>query len=181
MVLFRSQIAWNAYVKHGNAAQFEHVLEVYARPTTAADEKRRALTALGRTRDAALLARTLEWSLAPGNVRLQDWPLFFGSLGSHAAGRTAAWAFAQAHWDIIDKATSSTSFLQARVVDSLVSGIDTAAGLTAAEAFFQTHPVPMAERTLKQAAEGARLRLARLARDGPALAAWLASTPAARV
>ncbi len=90
-------------------------------------------------------------------------------------GRETTWHFSTTNWAKIDGATRSTSFLQARIIDSLVAGVDSADALAAVEAFFSQHPVPLAERTLKQALETARLRSVRRAREEAVLIAWLAA------
>jgi aminopeptidase N len=166
-------LAMNAHAKHGGAAAFDQLL-TYHQTTDTPDEKRRALSALGKTREPSAVLRLLEWVVGPsGDVRLQDWPIVFASIGSHPVGRQVAWAFVTANWERIEKMTSSTSFLIARIIEGLVSGLSNEQDIAHVEEFFLTHPVPLAERTLRQALESAKSRAVRRQRDGPSLAAFL--------
>ena len=125
--------------------------------------------------DPALTTRTLEFALS-SEVRSQDTAtLIAGLMGG--SGRERVWAFVKTNWETITSKLGTFQSLPA-VVGGLGGFCSTEAAAEIAR-FFAEHPVPSAERTLRQALEQVASCAALNARQSPALAAWLqASHPA---
>ncbi|HEX8817895.1 MAG TPA: M1 family metallopeptidase [Terriglobales bacterium] len=117
----------------------------------------------------ALLQKTLDYTLA--GARSQDGPLLLGRLMRNPQSAPAAWDFVRAHWSDIEKIGGS--FGSGATVEG-AGNFCSAQMQTEVKDFFAAHPVPAAERTLKQSLERIGDCVDMKNRQGPDLAAWLA-------
>jgi len=88
-----------------------------------------------------------------------------------AASQDAAWAFVKANWDTLNRMLGVFGGITriAGTVGAFCSGDKRAE----VELFFKAHPLPSAERTLKQAFERIDSCVAVKERQAPAASAWL--------
>jgi len=136
------------------------------------EEYYRLFNALAWFQDPALVQRTLRFAISP-QVRTQDTASLIGGLLSRPTSQDAAWTFVKENWNTLTKSLG------------IFQGIPRVVGATGAfcsrekqadvEQFFKAHPVPAAERTLRQAFESIDSCIAVKERQAPAAAAWLAS------
>ncbi len=136
------------------------------------EEYYRFFNALTSFRDPALVQRTLQFAIS-ADVRTQDTSTLIGGLIGQPWSRDAAWAFVKENWDTLTKSLG------------VFQGIPRIAGSVGAfcsrekeaevEQFFKEHPVPAAERTLRQAYERIDNCVAVKERQAPAASAWLVS------
>jgi aminopeptidase N len=132
----------------------------------------RFFNALPSFRDPALVQRTLRFAIST-DVRTQDTASLIGGLISRSSSQDAAWAFVKQNWDTLTRTLG------------IFQGIPRIAGAVGAfcsrekraevEQFFKEHPVPAAERTLRQAFERIDSCVAVRERQAPAASSWLAS------
>jgi len=144
-------------------------LIAHLEPSTSAQEVRRLLSWLPLFEDPAVLRRVLELSLTD-TVRNQDSPTLFARVLENRAGRQMAWDFLQQRWSEVEKKTPKTS--TNRIVGAL-SYLCSDKDLQAVERFFSEHPVPDAERTLRQAKEKIATCTEFQAAQSENLAQWL--------
>jgi len=85
-----------------------------------------------------------------------------------------AWEFLKSNWDELDRRYGEGGFGLMRLV-SIVSGFTTEEQREDVERFFTEHPVPSADRTVRQALERIRLNAAWLDRNRSEVAEWLAA------
>lgn len=122
-------------LREGGVEAYEAVLRLY-QETTIADQKLIALSALGSTRDPALLQRTLDFSMSEG-VRPQDIIYVFGTVASNPKGRTMAWEFVQKHWAALEERYYKGSMsLLGRIVSSTTDSFSSTAWFEQVKAFF---------------------------------------------
>ncbi|HEY7862427.1 MAG TPA: ERAP1-like C-terminal domain-containing protein, partial [Thermoanaerobaculia bacterium] len=159
-------------VESGGEEDYEAVLAVF-RKSDLHEERMRALRALGFTRQAHLLQRTLEFSLSP-EVRPQDTPLAIGSVAWNRRGRELAWSFLQSRWEEFNRRYGKGGFLLARLISSTTADFASEERAREVEQFFRLHPAPAAERTIRQSIERIRSNAAWLKRDLKAIEQWLA-------
>jgi hypothetical protein len=129
-------------------------------------------------RDPALVDRTLAFAMS-ADVRSQDTGSLIAGVLSHPWGRDAGWKFVTREWPALTKRLGVFQGLP-----TIVMGIGTfcsADAATEAKQFFTAHPVPSAERTVRQAIERVENCAATKARQMPALDAWSASKEKTRV
>lgn len=153
----------------GNSALFDKL--VAALKSSSAQEVRRILTLLPLFEDQAVLRRALELSLT-NTVRTQDSPTLLARVLENRAGRQLAWDFLQQRWSDVEKKTPKTS------TNRIIGGLSYLCGdrdLQAVERFFKDHPVPDAERTLRQAREKIATCTEFRAAQSQNLANWLSS------
>ena len=137
------------------------------------EEKIRLLLALTRFSDQGLLSETLERSLS-SDVRLQDTISVITGVASNPSGRELAWEFIKDNWPEFDRRYGIGGFGVMRLV-SVCGNFTSPERLSDVESFFAEHPVPAAERTIRQALERIRLNIKWLERNRDELAAWLDS------
>jgi aminopeptidase N len=116
-----------------------------------------------------LVQKTLDYALT--SARSQDAPYLFGALMRRSQTRQAAWDFVRAHWSEIDRMGGSFG---AGVTVEAAGDFCSAKLENEMKEFFAAHPVPAAERTLKQSLERVGYCVDMKTRQGPDLAAWLA-------
>jgi len=160
-------------IAHGGAEEYEAVLKLF-RESDFSEEKRRCLQALGATRSPELLLRTLEFSFTE-EVRTSDVPFPVASVASNPAGRDIAWKFLKDKWTVFDEKFGGGLFIITSIVGACTNNFNSEEKAKEIEAFFAEHPVPAAERRLKQSLEHIRNCAAFLAREAPALNHYLGS------
>jgi aminopeptidase N len=135
------------------------------------EEYYRFFNALPSFRDPALVQRTLRFAISP-DVRTQDTAtLIAGLLGR--TSQDAAWAFVKENWDML---TNKLGVFQGipRIAGA-VGAFCTREKRTEVEQFFKDHPVPAAERTLRQAFERIDSCVALRERQAAPASSWLAA------
>ena len=136
------------------------------------EEKVRLLAALTHFESPALLDETLERSLS-GDVRVHDTIRVVVGVSQNRSGRERAWEFVKANWPEFDRRYGRGGFALMRLV-SITSRFTSQDRLDDVEAFFGSHPVPAAERAIRQSLERVRLNIAWLERNRSELAGWFA-------
>ena len=121
------------------------------------EEKIRLLLALARFSQPELLQETLRRAISD-DVRSQDTISVITSVASNLRGRHLAWQFVKDNWDEFDRRYGDGGFGLMRLV-SICSNFVDADKLAEVETFFQEHPAPAAERTIRQALERVRLNV----------------------
>jgi len=154
----------------GDAALYDRYVAQLPKLSGKPEEYYRFFNALPSFRDPALVQRTLQFAISP-DVRTQDAPTLLGALMGQAASQDAAWAFVKANWDTLNKMLGVFGGITriAGTVGAFCSGDKRAE----VELFFKAHPLPSAERTLKQAFERIDSCVAVKERQAPAASAWL--------
>ena len=121
------------------------------------EEKIRLLLALARFSQPELLQETLRRALSD-DVRSQDTISVITSVAGNLRGRHLAWQFVKDNWEEFDRRYGGGGFGLMRLV-SICSNFVDADKLAEVETFFQEHPAPAAERTIRQALERVRLNV----------------------
>ena len=150
----------------GDQTTFDQLWELESRATLQ-EEKIRLLLALSRFQDTGLLNETLERALSP-RVRSQDTITVVGAVAANFRGREPAWQFVKDNWAEFDRRYGGGGFGLMRLV-SICSSFTTEERRADVENFFAEHPVPAAERTIRQALERIRLNIRWLEQNRPAL------------
>ena len=156
----------------GDRATYDQLWKM-EKETSLQEEKIRLLLALTRFSDLELLRETLERSLSP-DVRTQDTISVVSGVASNPRGRDLAWTFIKDNWSEFDRRYGSGGFGLMRLV-SVCNNFTSQQRLNDVETFFQEHPTPAAERTIRQALERIRLNIKWLERNREELAAWIGS------
>ena len=125
--------------------------------------------ALSQFSDPKLLQRTLEYSLTP-EVRSQDTLGLLAGVMYNPAGEKLAWSFVKTRWSDIEKIVGG--FNTGGLVSSTGSFCD-ASMREDVKNFFTSHPVPAAERSLRQAQERVNYCVDLKAQQSGVLASWL--------
>ena len=125
------------------------------RQTDLQEEKIRLLLAVARFNQPDLLRETLRRTLTD-DVRSQDTISVITAVAANLKGRHLAWQFVQDNWGEFDRRYGSGGFGLMRLV-SVCGNFTDAAKIDEVEAFFQEHPAPAADRTIRQALERVRL------------------------
>ena len=159
-------------VRYGGAAEYDAVLRVYHSPATPA-HKNAAMLALGATRDAALVKRTVEF-LFSGAVKPQDYMYFFAALSSNVASRRLLWETVQQRFDELVR-TFDGNFSLAGLLRMTIAPLTTDADADAVEAFFRGRNTSKYSMALAQGLDAIRSQARWLARDSADVAEWLAA------
>ena len=155
---------------HGDARLFDALDAAAARATSPEDETRDR-NALADFSDPALIDRALARVLTPA-VRSQDAAIYLARFFENPAARDRAWTFLTAHWTEL----SRKAFVfggDTRLAAAAGSFCD-ATSRDAVKAFFGSHPLPAAARTITQSLERIDSCIALRERQTPAVAEWLA-------
>ena len=136
------------------------------------EEHVRFLMALGRFEQPDFLQETLQRSLST-DVRVHDTINVLASVAGNRHGRDMAWEFIKDNWAELFRRYGEGGFGLMRLV-SLTSGFATLEKREDVESFFEEHPTPAAERTVRQSLERIRLNVAWLERNRDELADWFA-------
>jgi aminopeptidase N len=153
----------------GDAALYERYLE-RTRTATTPEDRYRFLNALTDFADPALVRRTFEYTLTPA-VRTQDTKAVIAGLIGNADTRELGWTLVQQHWADIEKKTGDFDG-NAVIVGSLASMCSNDAESSIRD-FFHSHPVPAAQRTLKQSLEWIQSCITLRSTEEVKLADWL--------
>ena len=153
----------------GDAALYDRYL-ARSRAATNPEQRYQYLYALTSFADPALVRRTMELALS-ADVRSQDAKFVVARMLTNQDTRDLAWDLVRARWADIQKKTGE--FVGNTVIVSALSAFCDAGSANEIRAFFARHPVPDAERTLRQSLERVN-SCARLAQaQRPRLASWL--------
>ena len=93
-------------------------------------------------------------------------------MASNRHGRDLAWEFVKENWAEFDRRYGEGGFVLMRLV-SITSRFSTREKLEDVERFFEDHPAPAAERTIRQSLETVRLNIAWLDQNRNEVAEWL--------
>jgi aminopeptidase N len=154
--------------RRGGAARFDALRGALERAGTP-QERRRFLLALGEFRDRKLIDRALALALDP-IVPTQDVAILLVRLLHNRAARERAWEFVKRRWAALRR--RMPPMLVSRVVEATPM-LQTPAYRTDVAAFFRAHPVPTAERALRQALERFALHAELRRRAAPGLRRFL--------
>ncbi|TRY69055.1 hypothetical protein TCAL_04130 [Tigriopus californicus] len=162
---------------------FDSLIQI-AKDTDSHEAKGEVYNALGQSQDSNLLQQALEYGLSPA-VRLQDTRSVLSSVSSESVlGRNLCWSFFKANASEIGK-RYKTGGLLTRLIKAVTCPFSTLEEAAEIEAFFESHPFPGAQRSIKQAIESVRLRAHWIQRDLESVKTYLidfqtkqASTPA---
>jgi aminopeptidase N len=119
----------------------------------------------------ALLERTLSFALTP-EVRVQDFPLLLSGALASTDSQKQTWEFIKSHWDDIKKRTPEAGGPLSGLISSAGAFCDAGAAEDVQQ-FFQSHPLPAAERTMKQAQNSIRDCIELRNAQAPRLAQYL--------
>ncbi len=162
---------------HGTPALYDQLL---ARAQTAStpDVYYRYLLALSYFRQPQLVERTLDYALSP-KVRSQDAPLLVAAvLHNPAPAQQVAWNFVRSHWPQLQ---AKSGMWGAAIVVHATGRMCSATDQTQVNQFFTAHPVPMAQRGLKQSLEEINDCVSLRSAQQPKLASFLQQKHAAAV
>ena len=140
--------------------------------TDLAEEKIRLLMSLTRFQQPELLNAALEDSLS-AKVRSQDTITLVGGVAANPKGRDLAWEFVKSNWGEFDRRYGGGGFGLMRLV-SICSHFNSQEKADEVDSFFAEHPVPAAERTIRQALERVRLNIKWLEQNRQELTDWFA-------
>ena len=153
----------------GDHSTYDTIWGLY-RDATLEEEKVRLLRAMAAFRQDDLLERTLERSLSD-EVRAHDTIALVATVAGNRRGRQAAWEFVKANWTEFDRRYGEGGFGLMQLV-AVPSGFTTGEGREDAERFFTEHPVPSADRTVRQTLERIEINIAWLERNRADLERW---------
>src|SRR5436190_17882927 len=134
----------------GDAMLYDRYVAQLPKLTDKPEEYYRFFNALRSFRDPALVQRTLRFAIS-SDVRTQDTSTLIASLIGQPSSQDAAWAFVKANWDTLTKTLGV--FQGIPRIAGAVGALCSREKKAEVEQFFKEHPVPAAERTLKQAFE----------------------------
>ena len=157
--------------QRGDRSLYDSMWEM-EKSATLQEEKMRFLNALSSFDDPALLQETLDRSLVEDHVRSQDTIRVLVSVASNRRGRDLAWEFMKDNWAELDRRYGEGGFAIMRLV-SISSLFTTEQKKQEVIEFFDSHPVPAAERTIRQGLERMSNNIAWLARNRDELSEWL--------
>ena len=136
------------------------------------EEKLRFIRALSGFPDPELIQETLDRSLDDDHVRSQDTISVMVATASNPHGRELAWRFLKDNWDEFDRRYGEGGFAIMRLVS--IAGVFTTPEKRAeVREFFNTHPVPSAERTIRQVLERMSNNIAWMDKNRDDLDEWL--------
>jgi aminopeptidase N len=156
----------------GDAALYDRYMAQLETVRGQPEEYYRFFNALPAFDDPALVQRTLNFALSPA-VRTQDTGALIGGLLRQPHSREAAWAFIQREWATLTRKLGGFQGIPG-IVGPLGSFCSTEAAMQV-RTFFARNPVPSSERTLQRALERIETCAALVARQSPALNAWLSA------
>ena len=173
------ELASNAFMiaaANGDAAFYDKVLE-HLKTANSPEEKTLYQQALISFRDPSLVERTLQYAVS--SARSQDADLIIGRVMRNPEGAKLAWDFVRSRWQTADKANGAFGGSSAGGLVASTGSFCDSAMRDQVKQFFAEHPVPTAERRLKQALEQIDYCIDMKDRQGPELASWLRQTGAA--
>jgi puromycin-sensitive aminopeptidase len=156
----------------GGEAEYADFLQRF-RAARTPQEEQRFLFALGAFRDPALIGQTLERTLN-GEVRSQDAPFLLRSMLSGVHSRALAWEFVKQHWQEMAKQYPGSAY---RRMYEGVTALISPEWEGDVNEFFTSRGIVLGGKTLDQYLEQLKVGVRFQAREGTALAAYLARTP----
>ncbi len=153
---------------NGDAALYDRILERTHKPQSPEDYTR-MLRTLGYFEDPALIQRSLEYAVSD-QVRSQDAPFLLGRLMRNPAARSQAWNFIREHWPQVEAKLSNYS---TGSIVYMASHFCDAGARDQVQEFFTQHPIPSAERALKQTVESINNCIVLRQQQQKNLASWL--------
>lgn len=135
--------------------------------STLQEEQRRVGRALTAFKNKQLFKSSLDFSLSKA-VRSQDAPLMIAVAFANAEGRETAWKWLQKNWAIL-----RVRYHDDHLIVWIIKGLNyfsSESSIKEIEKFFKTHPVPAAQRAIKQAIEEIRSNAGWAKRDSGDLA-----------
>ena len=155
-------VVFSLVAQSGDRAVYDRMWDL-ERAAELHEEKIRFLISMARFQQEELLRETLERSLTD-DVRSQDTIFVVTAVAANNRGRSLAWDFLQEQWDEFDRRYGGGGFGLMRLV-SITNHFTTNEQREEVEAFFEAHPTPAAERTIRQALERIALNVAWLDRN----------------
>ena len=160
-------VVFSLVAQEGDRAVYDRIWEL-ERAAELHEEKIRLLMSLARFQQRDLLRETLDRALT-GDVRLQDTIFVVSAVAANNRGRDLAWEFLKEQWDEFDRRYGGGGFGLMRLV-AITNSFTTNEKRDDVAAFFEAHPTPAAERTIRQALERIALNVAWLERNRGELA-----------
>ncbi len=153
---------------HGNAAFYDKVQHLYETSTNP-QEKGTALSTMTRFTDPALVTRTLDYA-GSGKVPNQDSAGVYARELSNDATRAQAWRYIQANWPTVQAQFTAAS---GRSVVGAAGEFCSVESREQVQQFFTAHPVPNADRSLRNALEKIDACIRLHDKQQPLFAEWL--------
>jgi len=154
----------------GDAALYDQYLAQLGTLGSQPEEYYRFFGALAWFERPALVERTLAFALSD-RVRTQDTGQLIAALLVRPAAQQAAWEFVKAQWPTITQKLGTFQGIPAII--AATGSFCSAAAAEDVRQFFARNPVARADRALGQALERIENCAALVARQSPALSAWL--------
>jgi puromycin-sensitive aminopeptidase len=161
-------VVLRAAAKFGNA--FDIILDL-SRNDPNPEVKSHAAMALGSS-PVDKLDQVLDIGL---NAQRQDVVRYLLGVAVNPDSGTKMWDFLLANWARFEDMFKTMAFVIPSLIDYGAGTLDSEEQVLHMLEFFRQHPVEIAERPVKQAAEAVRNKIARRKRDGQAVADFLAS------
>jgi aminopeptidase N len=167
------ELASNAFAiaaATGDAAFYDKVLE-HLKAAKSPEQKSLYQQTLISFNDPKLVQRTLQYAIS--GARSQDADLIIGRVMRSPEGAKLGWDFVRSRWGTTDKANGAFGGSSAGGLVASTGSFCDPAMRDQVKQFFAEHPVPTAERRLKQALEQIDYCIDMKDRQGPELASWL--------
>lgn len=161
---------YKAISMHGDDALFNKLFEIY-RTSELHEEKVRALSALGSTKEGPRLDRVINFILSD-EVRAQDKPYGIAPIGLN--NPPVAWTLLKDKKDLF-RNMYETGHLLTHLVKYCTENFASEKMAVEIEQFFLENKFPGAERTIQQSLENIRLKTAWLNRDSEAMKTFFSS------
>ncbi|MBI5045951.1 MAG: M1 family metallopeptidase [Candidatus Niyogibacteria bacterium] len=159
-------MVYGLIARYGDTRTLETLIECY-RKVPRQEEKMRFLVALAQFQDMRILEEALKFAFSD-EVRSQDLGYFVGSIGRD--GQELMWRELQVRFpELMSRYDGKLS----GIIRSTIEGFGSEEKAREVEEFFRVHPVPAASQAISQGLERIRARAAWIARDLPAITAWL--------
>jgi aminopeptidase N len=161
----------NVAAAHGDGKLFDALIAAAERASDPED-RYRALSALARFRDPALIDRGLQMVLTP-QIRTQDASIQLARFLGNPAARQRTWPFITTNWTALQPKIAI--FGGDTTLVGALSNFCDAQTRDDIKAFFGAHPLPGAARTLDQTLERINNCIAIRGQQAAAVATWLAA------
>jgi aminopeptidase N len=169
------ELAENAFsiaAANGDDTFYDKVLNALKDAKTP-EQKSLYRQALVSFEDPKLLQRTLDYAVT--DARLQDADLIIGRVMQNPHGAKLTWDFVRSRWGQTEKMNGAFGGSSAAGLVASTGNFCDVGMRDQVKEFFASHPVPTAERTLKQALERIDYCIDVKERQSPELASWLQS------
>ncbi len=154
----------------GDIALYEQYLGRMKLLKSEPEQYYRFFNALPYFRDPALVKRTLHLAISP-DVRTQDSALLIAGLFARPWGRDLAWTFVKAE---CGKLTAQLGTFQGiPIIVAATGSLCSVHDAADVKSFFAAHPVPSAERSIRQSVERIESCAALVTRQSEPLSRWL--------